>query len=207
MMRSGSGSSAVSSRAANSSAPIALASSRPSRTSIARRRAASTISWRAAVIEGDRQRQPAIVPGQRLRPRRARRRCRARALSRSPMIRTRTPFWLSSARSLRMKRLSRPISIATSSGGRRPVFGGKAVDRQVAHAVLDRRADRAAHRLDAAPVALEARQAARLRPAAVAVHDDGDMRRRARRRRRDRIGAGRQGMRRPRTTGSTPRPA
>src|SRR5271157_5387437 len=39
-------------------------------------------------------------------------------LSRSPMILTLTPLALSSARSLRMKRLSRPISIATSSGGR-----------------------------------------------------------------------------------------
>jgi hypothetical protein len=43
------------------------------------------------------------------------------------------------------------------------------------HAALDRRADNAAHGLDAAPMSLEARQAARLGPTAIAVHDDGDM--------------------------------
>ena len=35
--------------------------------------------------------------------------------------------------------------------------------------------DQAAHRLDAAPVAGNARQKTRLRPAAVAIHDDGDV--------------------------------
>ena len=43
-------------------------------------------------------------------------------------------------------------------------------------------ADGAADRLDAAPVALDPRQAAPRRPAAVAVHDDGDMGREPRRR-------------------------
>ena len=56
-----------------------------------------------------------------------------------------------------------------------PVLRGEAVDRQIGDAELDRRAHRAAHRLDAAPMALETRQAARLRPAPVAVHDDGDV--------------------------------
>ena len=56
-----------------------------------------------------------------------------------------------------------------------PVFGRKAVDRQERNADLDGGAHRPPHRLDAAAVAFETRQAARLRPAAVAVHDDGDV--------------------------------
>ena len=39
------------------------------------------------------------------------------------------------------------------------------------------RLDRVAHRLDAGAVAFDARQVALRRPAAVAVHDDGDVRR------------------------------
>ena len=67
MTRSGSGRPAVSSRSARSSCPIASASRRPSRTSIASRRAASTISCRRAVIESHRQREPSIAGGQHLR--------------------------------------------------------------------------------------------------------------------------------------------
>jgi hypothetical protein len=67
--------------------------------------------------------------------------------------------------------------------GRRPapVLGRKAVDRQIAHAKADGGAHRDADRFDAAAMALEARQSARLRPTAVAVHDDADMRWRAER--------------------------
>src|SRR5581483_7423106 len=54
----------------------------------------------------------------------------------------------------------------------RPVLGGKAEQRQVADAEVERGAHRPAHRLDAAAMALAPRQAARRRPAAVAVHDD-----------------------------------
>ena len=56
-----------------------------------------------------------------------------------------------------------------------PVFRRKAVDGQELHVVLDRRANGPADRLDAPPMAFEPRQPARLRPAAVAVHDDRDV--------------------------------
>src|SRR5580693_5559400 len=59
-----------------------------------------------------------------------------------------------------------------------PVLRREAIDRKELHAALDRRTDNPAHGLDAAPMALEARQAARLSPTAVAVHDDGDVGRR-----------------------------
>ena len=58
-----------------------------------------------------------------------------------------------------------------------PVLGREAVDGQVADAEIAGGAHGAADRLDAAPMALEPRQPALGRPAAVAVHDDGDMRR------------------------------
>ena len=56
-----------------------------------------------------------------------------------------------------------------------PVLGREAVDREIADAELDRRADGAPHRLDAAAMALDPGQAAPRRPAAVAVHDDRHM--------------------------------
>jgi len=59
-----------------------------------------------------------------------------------------------------------------------PVFGREAVERQKRDADFARRAHRAAHGFDSAAMALVARQAARLRPAAVAVHYDGDVARR-----------------------------
>ena len=46
---------------------------------------------------------------------------------------------------------------------------------RIADAEIAGRAHGAAQRFDAAPMALDARQAARRRPASVAVHDDGDM--------------------------------
>ena len=57
-----------------------------------------------------------------------------------------------------------------------PVLGREAVDGQEAHVMVDRRPHGAAQRLDAAPVAFETGQSTRLGPAAVAVHDDADVR-------------------------------
>src|SRR5205085_12038421 len=59
--------------------------------------------------------------------------------------------------------------------GTRPVFGGKAEEGQIADAATHREAHRLAERFHAAPMPLAARQAMRMRPAPVAVHDDGDM--------------------------------
>ena len=75
-----------------------------------------------------------------------------------------------------MKRRSRPISSRISAGRPRPVLGAEGEDGQVFDAEFAGRAHGAAQGLDAAAVALDARQAARRRPAAVAVHDDGDVR-------------------------------
>ena len=58
-----------------------------------------------------------------------------------------------------------------------PVLGREAVDGQVADAEIAGGAHGATDRFDAAAMALEPRQAALGRPTAIAVHDDGDMRR------------------------------
>ena len=66
------------------------------------------------------------------------------------------------------------------AGGAAPVLAAEGVQREPADAVADRRLDGAANRLGAGAMAGDARQAARRGPAAVAVHDDGDMARRRR---------------------------
>ena len=55
------------------------------------------------------------------------------------------------------------------------IFSRKGVERQVADAQLARRVNDGAHRLHTPAMTLDAREPALLRPAAVAVHDDGDM--------------------------------
>ena len=60
-----------------------------------------------------------------------------------------------------------------------PVLGGEAVDREVADTELTGGAHGAADRLDAAAMTLDPRQSPPGGPAAVPVHDDGDMGRRA----------------------------
>ena len=56
-----------------------------------------------------------------------------------------------------------------------PVLAAETVERQLADAQPATLLDRGATLCDAAGVALDARQAALLRPAAIAVHDDGDV--------------------------------
>ena len=62
-------------------------------------------------------------------------------------------------------------------GRPRPVLGAEAVDGEDLDAEIARGPHGLAQRLDAAPVALAPRQAARGGPAPIAVHDDGDMQR------------------------------
>ena len=57
-----------------------------------------------------------------------------------------------------------------------PVFGGEGIEGEVFYAGLESGGDCGAHGLGAAAVPLEAREAAPFCPAAVAVHDDGDVR-------------------------------
>ena len=159
--------------------------SRPAATSSASARAAADDLLTRAVIEGDDQRQSGVGRGQSLPPRAAERRCRRKDRRASPITLTRTLLACSSARSLRMKRCSSASRLCDLLGRARPVLDREGIDREIVDAELDRGAHRPAQRLDAAPVALEARQAARRRPAAVAVHDQRDMtRRRPRRQRR-----------------------
>jgi len=61
-----------------------------------------------------------------------------------------------------------------------PVFRREAEQRQIRDAELGGRGQRTPHRLGAAAVTGNARQAASLRPAAVAIHDDRDVARRQR---------------------------
>ena len=56
-----------------------------------------------------------------------------------------------------------------------PVLGRKSVEREIFDADFARRADDFARGIRAAPMTLDARQTMLLRPAAVAVHDDGDV--------------------------------
>jgi hypothetical protein len=56
-----------------------------------------------------------------------------------------------------------------------PVFRRERVKREVAHAQLAGGVDDGADRLHAPPVTFEPGQPARLRPTAIAVHDDGDV--------------------------------
>ena len=73
--------------------------------------------------------------------------------------------------------LQKPHQVRDFLGWAPPILGGKAVDRQVADAEIAGGAHGATDRFDAAAMALEPRQSALGRPAAIAVHDDGDMRR------------------------------
>src|SRR6185503_148104 len=61
-----------------------------------------------------------------------------------------------------------------------PVLGRKGVEREVADAEAPARLDHGAHRFLADPVAVQASETAVLRPAAVAVHDDGHVPRQTR---------------------------
>ena len=74
-----------------------------------------------------------------------------------------------------MKRRSSPIRSRISEGGRDQFSELKEKIVRMANAEIAGRAHGAAQRLDAAPMAFDARQAARGGPAAVAVHDDGDV--------------------------------
>ncbi len=68
-----------------------------------------------------------------------------------------------------------PHQVADLVGRPRPVLGREGEQRQDGNAELARAAHDAAHRVGAAAMAGDARQAARLRPPAVAIHDDGDV--------------------------------
>jgi hypothetical protein len=56
-----------------------------------------------------------------------------------------------------------------------PVLAAEGIERQTVDPQRLDRAHEFTHRLDPAPMAERARQAAALRPAAIAIHDDGDM--------------------------------
>jgi len=68
-----------------------------------------------------------------------------------------------------------PHQFADFACGPRPVLGAEGEDGDDLDADFAGGADRASHRLDAAPVALDPRHAACRRPAPVAIHDDGDV--------------------------------
>src|SRR3546814_4912145 len=68
-----------------------------------------------------------------------------------------------------------PHQVADLIGGAFPVFAGKGVERQHLYAEVGRGLHDAAHRLHTPAMTHDARQETPLRPAAVAIHDDGDM--------------------------------
>ena len=59
--------------------------------------------------------------------------------------------------------------------GALPILGREGIDGEEANARVARRANELAHRRDAGLVTLQAIKRALFRPAAIAVHDDGDM--------------------------------
>src|SRR5690606_32448709 len=63
-------------------------------------------------------------------------------------------------------------------GGARPVLRRERIDREILDTEVDGCSDRPPQRLDTHPVANRARQATAARPAAVAVHYDGNVARR-----------------------------
>ena len=71
--------------------------------------------------------------------------------------------------------LQQPHQVADLGFRPRPVFRREGVDGQPGDAHVGGGADGLAQRLDAGAMAGDARQAARLRPAAIAIHDDRDM--------------------------------
>ena len=74
-----------------------------------------------------------------------------------------------------MKRRNSPIRSRISDGGRDQFSELKEKMVRIANAHFAGGAHGLAQRLDAAPMPLPARQPARRRPAAVAIHDDGDV--------------------------------
>ena len=95
--------------------------------------------------------------------------------ARSPSTLTRTPCDTSSPISDPMYSSSRLISAEISVAGRFQFSSEKAKSGQHFDARLDRALDHLPHRLHPRPMAQRARQVPLARPAAVAVHDDGDV--------------------------------
>ena len=71
--------------------------------------------------------------------------------------------------------LHQPHQVADLFLGPLPVFGAESVERHRVDAEVARRAHDRPHRLDAGLVTGDAGQQPLFRPAAIAVHDDGDM--------------------------------
>ena len=78
------------------------------------------------------------------------------------------------------EKAEQPHEIVDLVGGAVPVLGGKAEKGEIGNTHFCRAAHDIAHCLDTATMAGGAWQAARLGPASVAVHDDGDVTRRRR---------------------------
>ena len=136
----------------------------------------------AAVAGGDGQRQPGVVAGDALRRRPCARGSRALKRSRSPMKRMRTPRRCSSATSRSSAFMNNFISAPTSSSGR-PQFSLENANSVSASMPCSRQKSmHRLHRARAGAMADGARAPALLRPAAVAVHDDGEVARDAVRR-------------------------
>src|SRR3546814_11550441 len=68
-----------------------------------------------------------------------------------------------------------PHQVADLIGGALPVFAGKGVERQHLYAEVGRGLHDAAHRLHTLAMTHDARQETPLRPAAVAIHGDGEL--------------------------------
>ena len=97
------------------------------------------------------------------------------APSRRPTKRTRAPRSCMSGTCESIISMNSCISASTSSFGPVPVLGAEGVDRDLLDAEVERVLEHAAQRLGACPVPRGHGQAPALRPAAVAVHDDGEV--------------------------------
>ena len=93
-----------------------------------------------------------------------------------PITRKRMLFASSVPSSERRYRFSSIISMLTSARRTLPVLDGEGVQRQHVDAEPRRRLDDVADGIDAGAMAFDTRQMPLCGPAAVAVHDDGDMR-------------------------------
>ena len=158
---------------------MASGSSRPSLTCSGERPHGADDLLPAAVIEGHDQDEAAVAAGQVLGLVEQQRGYPSVSPSRSPMIADPDVVGVKLRQIVADETLQEAHEVRDLFGRPAPVLGREAVEGQVPDAELAGRAHRPPDRLDAAPMALEARQAALGRPAAVAVHDDGDVGRHA----------------------------
>src|SRR3984893_5184008 len=132
----------------------------------------------AAIVEGDDERRAFVIRGQLLRFVEEREYVRVETLAVADHPHAYAVF-VKLGEILAHEALQQSHQVVDLLERPRPVFGAEGIDGQHLDAEVARRAHRTPQRYDALTMPFPARQSARRRPAPVAVHDDGDVERRA----------------------------